>query len=319
MAVLTFDVVIVGAGPAGLQAGIYFASEGFNTVIIERDKVGGRILQTPKLENFIGQSAEGVSGPTFVRKARRQAENLGAKFMPGEVESVRRTETGCCLFMVKGRRERVEVRANNAIIVATGMQWESLDVPGAAENLNRSFFYGPFMTMSCEKACEYAVIGGGNSSGQAVITLAEHAKRVTVIARSGLNTMSNYLVNRIKALANVNIISGCSITNVHSDGISLSNGVRVTARFTFFNAAAKPNTSWLPQELLEHKGFIRTGENGRASLQTDIANLFAIGDVRSGVWRRNVGNAVSDANRVVSEVMQYINTRETGLGNSIHA
>jgi thioredoxin reductase (NADPH) len=313
------EIVVVGAGPAGLQAAIYCASEGFQTVIVERDKVGGRILQTPKLENFIGQSPKGVSGPTFVRKARQQAENLGAMFVTGNVDRLEQYDGGCRLYMRSAGSATVEVRATRAIIIATGMQWDTLNIPGATKHLNRSWFYGPFMTMKCDKGERYAVVGGGNSSGQAVITLAEHAQKVSVIARSGLSTMSKYLVDRIAALENVEIIVGSTVAKVGAKGVTLTNGNKVEADKTFFNAAAKPNTEWLPSTLLDKRGFIMTGGDGRQSLQTVIPNLFAIGDVRADVWRRNVGNAVSDANRVVSEVFNFVSASHKGLGNSIHA
>lgn len=305
---LTSDILIVGAGPAGLQAAIYCASEGFDTVVIERDTIGGQIRQTPRLENFIGQAAHGVSGPAFINKGRKQAEALGVRFVKGNVTGLNRTDMDCCLWMMQDGY-RVEAQAHKAVILAPGSTWRKLNVPGVARWLHHTFHYGPFHTMRVEKGRRYVVVGGGNSSGQAIITLAEHAQKVYVAARSGLNMMSQYLISRITNMPNVEVINDVTVTRVYKNGVKLSNGRKLDAEHTYFAAGTAPNTSFLPGNMLDDSGFIKTGINGALSMQTVIPNVFAIGDARANVMRRSVGNAVSDANQVMSEVFAYINMR----------
>lgn len=305
MFAVTSEIAIVGGGPAGLQAAIYAASEGFDTIVIERGVIGGQIRQTPKLENFIGQSDKGVSGQVFINKAKNQAEALGARFIKGEVQNLNVTKGDCCPILVKNGY-KTEVRASKAIILAPGSTWRRLNVPGVDAHLNDTFHYGPFMTMRVDKGLNYAVIGGGNSSGQAIITLAAHARKVYVIARRGLNMMSQYLINRIKAMPNVEVIEQ-EVSSVYKDYLVLTNRKKVRVNHTFFAGGTIPNTSFLPADILDDKGFIKTG--GQLATQTAIDKVFAIGDARSGVLRRSVGNAISDANTVMADIFNYINMR----------
>lgn len=313
---LDAEIVIVGGGPAGLQAAIYAASEGFATVVIERDKVGGQILQTPKLENFIGQNAQGVSGPTFINKAKRQASALGVHFQAGDVTAIDKMANGqCCLVMVARDGKAMQVSASKAIILAVGATWRKLDAPGATEQLGKSFHYGPFHTMKVERGGKYIVVGGGNSSGQAIISLAEHAERVYVVARSGFNMMSKYLIDRIEAASNIHVIKGQQVETVYSDGVRLNNGTRLYANHTYFAAGMIPNTQFLPEYMKDETGFIKTG-GAAMSMQTSIPNVFAIGDARANVWRRTVGNATADANQVISEIFKYLDMKAVGAGAS---
>lgn len=310
MLTIQADVVIVGGGPAGMQAAIYAASEGFSTIVIEKDKLGGQIRQTPKLENFAGQEAKGVSGPTFVNRMKKQCEALGVHFVQGEVEGLTDENNICCVLMVSnGTKAKVY---GKAVIVATGATWKKLDVPGVQEQLNKSFRYGPHHTMRVKKGGRYIVIGGGNSSGQAIISLAEHAEKVFVLARSGLNNMSQYLINRIEASNNVEVIKGEQIIAVHHDGVT-TNANRYYADHIYFAGGMTANTAGLQNKLeLDNNGFIVTGK-GKFSLQTNIPNVFAIGDVRSDVLRRSVGNAIADANRVIAEIFRYFETKTDEL------
>lgn len=305
------DVVIVGGGPAGLQAAIYAASEGFSTVIIERDKVGGQIRQTPKLENLAGQNPNGVSGPKFAGTMKRQCDALGVHFQFGRVESVRKSDGVCCVIVANKNGVKVELNGR-IVIVATGANWRKLDVPGVKEHLNKSFHYGPHHSMRVEKGGRYVVVGGGNSSGQAIISLSNHAEQVTVLARSGLNNMSQYLIDRIEASDNVTVIQD-SVSEVHADGVTTASGQRIKANHTYFAGGMVPNSDFVAGTLdLDEQGFIITGK-GDFSLQTNIPNVFAIGDIRSDVWRKSVGNAIADANTVTSEIFRYLATKSVQL------
>lgn len=318
MSVITIqtDVAIIGAGPAGLQAGIYSASEGFATVIIEKGNVGGQIRQTPKLENFAGQTPDGISGPKFASKMRRQCEALGVHFQFAEVNGFEFDDNGNATVILTDRNGvALKVKAS-IVIIATGATWRKLEVPGVNENNGKCFHYGPYHSMRVEKHGNYVVIGGGNSSGQAIISLAEHASKVTVLARSGLNTMSRYLINRINDSSNVKIVTDCKIESVGNGNVTYSiNGENhtIACDHIYFAGGMVPNTGFLPPQFeRDNQGFIITGGNGRFSLQTSVPNVFAIGDVRSGVWRRSVGNAIADANTVISEVFRYLDTTKNG-------
>lgn len=314
MLTVTADVVIVGAGPAGLQAAIYAASEGFTTVVVERDKVGGQIGQTPKLENFAGQSEKGVSGPIFAAKMKRQAVALGVMFLAGNVTELRRQSSDdCCLIMVNRNGVEMELHSK-VIILATGATWRKLDAHGVADQFGKTFFYGPFMTMRVPHGKRYTVVGGGNSAGQAIIALAEHAESVTVLARSGLSKMSQYLINRINAKANIKVEKE-GVAEVHGDCVVTTGGNRVACDYTFFAGGMVPNSAFLvnSEVKLDNNGFILTGENGRLSTQTSVDNVFAIGDVRANVWRKSVGNAIADANTVTSEIFRYLETKTAEL------
>lgn len=315
MLTINVDTLIIGAGPAGLQAGIYSTSEGFSTLIIERDKIGGQIRQTPKLENLAGQSAKGVSGPVFANKMKGQCQALGATFMRGSVTSLDKQDDGsCCAVVADSNGGQFKVIAK-VIIIGTGATWRKLDVHGVDKNLGGSFHYGPFMSMKVEKGKRYVVVGGGNSSGQAIISLAEHAEHVTVLARSGLSKMSAYLIERINNADNVEVIE-TTVSEVHADGVTTTSGERVKAEHTFFAGGMVPNTSFLVNSPIEldDSGFVLTGNNESGlTTQTNVPNVFAIGDVRANVWRKSVGNAIADANTVTSEIFRYLETKTIEL------
>lgn len=314
MLTINADVVIVGGGPAGLQAAIYSASEGFSTVLIERERLGGQIGQTPKLENLVGQDAKGVSGPQFALKMKRQANALGVMFVQGNVNELQKKEGNvCCVLLTNKQGVTMKVDAR-IIIVASGATWRKLDVAGVAAQLGKTFHYGPFMTMKVPKGKRYVVVGGGNSAGQAIISLAEHAESVTVLARSGLSKMSQYLINRIQANPKVKIIRD-GISDVNANGCITTGGQHIVADYTFFAGGMVPNTSFLMDGPLnlDENGFILTGVNTQFTTQTNIENVFAIGDVRANVWRKSVGNAIADANTVTSEIFRYLETKTAEL------
>jgi thioredoxin reductase (NADPH) len=280
------DVAIIGGGPAGLQSAIYTASEGFSTVVIEGKHIGGQIHDSPKLENFGGQSALGVSGPTFAGTLHAQAQALGAEFTQASVVGV--------VPSVKGIRVVLEesgvVRAKCGII-ATGVTYNVPKVLGLDARIKEGrAFVGPFRCMSVEQGKSYCVLGGGNSAGQAIISLAEHAKRVVVLCRGSIK-MSAYLQERIFAAKNVEVWQNVKVNLVSTRGVKASNEQHFTVDYTFVCTGNVPNTAPFHNIDRDEQGFIKVDNEYRTSLP----NVYAIGDVRSGVKRRSVGSAVGDA------------------------
>lgn len=312
MLTINSDIAIIGAGPGGMQAAIYAASEGFSTVVLERDKIGGQIGQTPRLENFLGQEAEGVSGPKFAHRMRKQAEALGVMFQFVNVDSVKEIGNTCCVITTdkNGVRYRVEAKV---IIVASGATWRKLSVPGSVERLHKNFHYGPYHSMQVSKGGVYTVIGGGNSSGQAIIQLGEHAQRVDVLARSGLNNMSQYLIDRINNNPNISVHVGVTVASIDKHGVTTNHGDHIVSDHIYFAGGMIPNSGFLSGTInLDANGFVITGEHD-FSLQTNQPNVFAIGDIRANVWRKSVGNAVADANTVISEIFRYLDAKSAKL------
>lgn len=290
------DVAIIGAGPSGLQAGIYLASEGFDVVICERERIGGQIVQTPLLENFAGQSERGVSGQTFINRMKRQAIALGCKIEISEVHDFSDVAARCH-------------------IIACGQEWDTLKADGVDEQNGKNFFYGPSRTTKVEKGGRYTVAGAGNSSGQAIIELATHAERVDVLCRSNLHTMSAYLQHRILNSPNVHVHYNCQLTRINKTGCSAKiDGVKTRIRcdYTFLCGSKHPNSDWLKQSIqLTDKGFVVTGFYGY-NVSTSKAGVFAIGDIRAEAKRKSVGNAVADANTVVLDVFKFLRN-QTGV------
>jgi thioredoxin reductase (NADPH) len=303
MLTMQADVIIVGGGPAGLQAGIYTTSEGFSTIVLEGNRIGGQIVQTPKLENFMGQSPNGISGPAFISKIKRQAVALGVMFQSGKVNFLECDSDGCKRILFKHNGQDC-CAIGRIVILAVGVTWKTFNAIGVEEHLNKTFHYGPYRSMSVKKGGRYVVVGGGNSSGQAIVELAAHAERVTVLARSGFNTMSRYLIDRITTAKNIGVINGETISEVKPDGILTTGNEFIPCDHTFFASGMTPNTEWIELDK-DERGFIKTGQRDLTT-QTKVANVFCIGDARANVFRRNVGNAVADANTVTSEIFRFL-------------
>lgn len=281
------DVAIIGAGPAGLQSAIYTASEGLSTVVLEGKHIGGQIHDTPKLENFGGQSVDGVSGPTFTRKLHKQAAALGAEFQSVKVHRILSSNQG-----VRIVTDNTVMRARSAII-ATGVTYNVPKIEGLdARIASGKAFVGPFRCMTVEKEKSYCVLGGGNSAGQAIISLAEHAYRVVVLCR-GTIKMSAYLTERINSALNVEVFENVTVSAIERDGVRLDNenGRKFYINFTFVCTGNTPNTSNFANIDRDEQGFIKVD----AEYRTSLPGVYAVGDVRSGVKRRSVGNAVGDA------------------------
>jgi thioredoxin reductase (NADPH) len=318
------DVVVVGAGPAGLAAAVYAASEGLGVLVVEANAPGGQAGSSSKIENYLGFPT-GISGQSLASRAYAQAEKFGAEF------AVARTAVR---LACERRPFRVEIAAGvaveaRAVIVATGVRYRRLDVADLARFEGVGVYY--VATQVEANLCrgeDVIVVGGGNAAGQAAVFLAGVDCRVHILVRAaGLaQTMSRYLIRRIEETPSITLDSRCSITALeggdHLEGVTWRNdatGMRTTApiRHIFSMTGASPNTAWLQSCVaLDEKGFVKTGQDvlpgdlaearwplARPPLlfETSIPNVFAVGDVRANSVKR-VAAAVGEGSVCVQLV-----------------
>jgi thioredoxin reductase (NADPH) len=314
-----FDVAIVGAGPAGLAAAVYAASEGLSVLALDCRAFGGQAGASARIENFLGFPT-GISGMVLMARAFSQAQKFGAEMaIPDEAAALLPCEPGeggHRITLANG--EQVRARA---VIVATGARYRRLDVPGidAFEGSTVHFWASPLEGRLCAGA-EVALVGGGNSAGQAAVFLSSRASRVTLLAPRPLHeTMSHYLVERIAAQENIEVVSGAQVSAVEGQNGAL-DAVRWrvrgsdeefsrAVRHLFLFIGADPNTDWLADAgiALDERGFILTGPaaaEGRFAHETSRRGVFAIGDVRSGSVKR-VASAAGDGAQVVASLHSY--------------
>ena len=329
-----YDLAIVGAGPAGLGAAVYAASDGLSTIVLERDLPGGQASYTSLIENFFG-FPEGIGGAELARLAGRQAERFGAEliFLRGVVGS--RAGTDPVAILLDGG---TEVTAS-VVLAATGMDWRRLDVDGVEELLGRGVYYGAGRSEASQCAGEsVAVIGAGNAAGQAVLNLADGKARVTMLVRGDRlgKTMSAYLVDRIEVHPLIDVRLQTEVTELHADGDALA-GIEITrsdgkgeslrVSTLFICIGGKPHSEWCEAEGVrtDAAGFILTGldllEGGRRPrgwpldrdplpLETSRPGLFAAGDVRHGSTKR-VAGAVGEGSMAVA--LAYRRLEEAGI------
>lgn len=313
-----YDVAIVGAGPAGLAAAVYAASDGLNTVVIETDVPGGQASHTSLIENFFG-FADGIGGAELARRAGRQAEKFGAELIlvRGVVGSSIDPRGQPTLVVAGGHELRADVT-----VVAPGMVWRRLELPGVDELLDRGVYYGAGRSEAARCGGEdVVVVGAGNSAGQAVMSLAGAGARVTMVVRgdSLSTTMSDYLVQRIERHPLVDVRLRTQVTRVeaHADQLDAvtttdvaGRSERHAAHALFLCIGGVPRTGWADAMgvQLDARGYVLTGtdlvvagrrpdgwplERDPLPLETSVPGLFAAGDVRSGSTKR-VAGAVGD-------------------------
>jgi thioredoxin reductase (NADPH) len=306
-----YELAIVGAGPAGLAAAVYAASDGLSTVVIEADVPGGQASHTSMIENFFG-FPDGIGGAELARLAGRQAERFGAELvlLRGVVGSTG-DASGAPSLQIDGG---YEVTADT-VIAANGMEWRRLDVDGVAELLDRGVYYGAGRSEAARCAGDQVVVvGAGNSAGQAVLHLARAGAKVTLIVRGDrlASKMSAYLVERIEPNPLVDVRLETNVTAVHADGdelgaVTISDGAgkseQLRAGALFLCIGGTPRTAWAGGAgvRVNQAGFVVTGsgllEDGRRPegwpldrdplvLETTIPGLFAAGDLRSGSTKR---------------------------------
>ncbi len=318
-----FDVVIVGAGPAGLSAAVYGASEGLRTLVVDDGGIGGQATSSSLIRNYLG-FPRGVSGRRLAERAYEQAWVFGAKFaFMHDATAVRRD--GDRLHV--GLSDGGEVSAG-AVLLATGATYRRLEVAEIEALVGSGVFYGgPASEAPAMAGREVYVLGGANSAGQAALHLAEYAERVTLVARAeSLDAkMSHYLVRQVEGAPNVEVRLGTEVVGGGGDGRLQRLVLRrhadgepetVAADALFLTIGARPNTDWLPAELaLGDGGFVRTGADLEGdgswplprspfSLETSMPGVFAAGDVRHGSMNR-VASAVAEGSiaiRLVHEL-----------------
>jgi thioredoxin reductase (NADPH) len=308
-----FDVAVVGAGPAGLATAVYAGSEGLSTIVLDCRAFGGQAGASARIENYLGFPT-GISGMALMGRAFSQAQKFGVEMaIPDECVALDEENDGLVLRLSEGERVRAKT-----VVIATGARYRRLAVRDVEGFEGTSVHY--WASASEAKLCgaeEIALVGGGNSAGQAVVYLAEHAARVSLVARRPLEeTMSSYLIDRISGLANVDIVVGAEVSALEGEGGVLrairlrdrrsGTESRRAVRHLFLFIGADPNTDWLAGSGLEidEHGYLRTGSScseHRLPLETCRRGVFAVGDVRSGSVKR-VAAAVGDGAQAVASI-----------------
>jgi thioredoxin reductase (NADPH) len=316
-----FDVAVVGAGPAGLAAAVYAASEGLSVIVLDERATGGQAGASARIENYLGFPT-GISGQALAGRAFNQALKFGAEIaIPIPVQRLDCSKQLLTLELAGDRRVRAR-----AVVAASGARYRRPDVPGLAtfEGAGISYWATPIEARLCAGE-EVALVGGGNSAGQAVAFLAPQVKRLHLIVRRDLSeTMSRYLIDRIAALPNVDIHVGAEITGLEGDRTSGLTGATFrhrgdgsiqhrALRHIFLFIGADPNADWLRGcARTDEKGFVVTG-TGALPLETSVSGIFAIGDVRAGSTKR-VAAAVGEGAAVVAQIHAMFASRSSEEG-----
>ena len=314
-----YDVAVVGAGPAGLSSAVYAASEGLSVLVLDRHAFGGQAGASARIENYLGLPT-GISGVALTARAYNQAQKFGVEMaIPKTVLSL---ECACAstagTFNLRLADDEC-VRARS-VVIATGARYRRLAVENlpAFEGSSVHYWASPLEARLCAGQ-EVAVVGGGNSAGQAVVYLATVASKVWLLLRSSdlAAKMSSYLVDRISGLENVQVVPQAGISALEGgNGFLEAVRWRVADRpevqrpihHLFLFIGAEPNSAWLKDTgvALDGKGFVLTGgERGGQTLATSRAGIFAVGDIRSGSTKR-VATAVGDGAQVVANLHQYL-------------
>lgn len=317
-----YDVAVVGAGPAGLATAVYAASEGLSVLVLDQRAIGGQAGASARIENYLGFPT-GISGQALAGRAYNQALKFGAELaIPLEVARLD------CAAEGAGLPHRLELSNGDTVqtrtvVVATGARYRRPGIENLSpfEGSGVSYWASPVEARLCAGE-EVALVGGGNSAGQAVVFLASKVKALNLVIRGpGLEaSMSKYLIDRIAALPNVRIHTHTEIMALEGDADTGLTGAVFRdrrsgethvcpMRHLFLFVGADPNADWLAQCVaLDDKGFVETGRSS-LTLQTDSSGIFAIGDVRAGSTKR-VAAAVGEGAAVVSQIHQYLASLE---------
>jgi len=324
-----YDLIVVGAGPTGLAAAVYGASEGVHTLLIDKETPGGQAGTSSRIENYLG-FPKGLSGADLARRATAQASRLGAEILSAqEVVSVGLRDPYRLVTLANGSE-----LACRAVVIASGVSVRELDAPGIAAVTGAGVYYGAALTEAASYKGEHVyVVGGANSAGQGAIFLSQYAAQVSMLVRSSLaKSMSSYLIEQIEGRDNIDVQLGTEVTEVHGkdrlEAITICNRDSgdtrqepTPAMFVFIGAS--PHTKMLGDlVLLSAAGFVLTGPDlytyGRRPktlklkgdpylMETSVPGIFAAGDVRHGVIRR-VASAVGQGSTTISFVHEYLKT-----------
>jgi thioredoxin reductase (NADPH) len=324
-----YDLIVIGAGPTGLAAAVYGASEGLHTLLIEKETPGGQAGTSSRIENYLG-FPKGLSGADLARRATAQATRLGAEILSAqEVVSVGLRDPYRIITLANGSE-----LACRAVVIASGVSVQELDIPGIDSVTGAGVFYGAALTEAASYKGEHVyVVGGANSAGQGAMFLSQYADQVTMLVRSSLaKSMSSYLIEQIEGRDNIDVQLGTEVVEVHGkdrlEAITIrdreSGKTRqesTPAMFVFIGAS--PHTKMLGDLVaLSSAGFVLTGPdlytNGKRPktwklkrdpylMETCVPGIFAAGDVRHGVIRR-VASAVGQGSTTISFVHEYLKT-----------
>jgi thioredoxin reductase (NADPH) len=321
-----YDLAIIGGGPAGLAAAVYASSEGLKTIVIEREAPGGQAGSSPKIENYLGFPA-GLSGVDLTRRALTQAQRFGTEFLAAREAKQLRVQDPYRVIVLDDLNEIVA----KAVLIATGVSFRMLDLPGAAELRGKGVYYGAAYTEAMFlRDQDVFVVGGANSAAQNALFLTRYCRKVTMFVRSNLTT-SQYLTDALYALPNLEVQLGVELVALHgtdklqavtirSRKTGLEERLPGTALFVFIGQ--RPHSEF-GEELLRRgpKGHILTGpalrdENGKFPrdwilnrdpmlFETNIPGVFAAGDVRFGA-RNRVAAAAGEGSTAISMVHEYL-------------
>jgi len=319
-----YDVVIAGAGPAGMAAGVYGASEGLKVLIVERSAAGGQAGTSSRIENYLGFPS-GISGDDLTERALKQARHFGSEIaVTRSIEAVLSEDTSYCVQLDGG--ERIRARA---ILLATGVDWRRMEVGGLDRLLGRGILYGASRQEAHSVAGKTVfVVGGGNSAGQAAVFFSNYAAEVIMLVRgAGLAlSMSQYLISQIEEKRNIRVEAWTRITDVlgeehleqivtttgRADGRQIATTRDADALFLMIGATA--NTMWLPDTLeRDDKGYVCTGrdltswplEREPFPLETSLPGIFCAGDVRHGSIKR-VASGVGEGSMSIAFIHEYL-------------
>ena len=324
-----YDAVIVGAGPAGLAAAVYGASEGLRVIVVEREAPGGQAGASSRIENYLGFPA-GVSGEELASRALQQARRLGAEIL------VTRTIT-----RIDGSTRQVhldggDVLRGRTIILACGVAWRRLAIEGFDRLAGKGISYGAARSDAANTyGLDVHIVGAGNSAGQAAMFFSTYARTVTILCRgqSIEQSMSRYLIDQLASRSNINVMSRTEVLAAYGDAALEAIDIRdaetgETARLDsgglFILIGADAQTAWLPPEIaLDRQGYVLTGSDVRDAgrwelerdpylLETSVPGIFACGDVRLGPVKR-VAAAVGEGSMAIAFVHQYLKEGETQL------
>ena len=323
-----YDLVVVGAGPAGLGAAVYGASEGLRTVLVERQATGGQAGQSSRIENYLG-FPDGVSGAQLTDRARRQARKFGAETLSAR-EVTKLEARGSARVVHFG--DGTEISAHS-VVLATGVAYRHLEAPGVAELTGRGVYYGSAVTEA--PACagqDVYIVGGANSAGQAAVFFSKHAKRVVLLIRGASleSSMSHYLIQQLDGIDNISVRTHTQVAEVHGDDhlerVTLADtrdgtGETVESPYLFVFIGAAPRTEWLDGVLVrDSRGFVQTGpdliregqrppgwnlERDPYYMESSVPGVFVAGDVRAASVKR-VASAVGEGAMAVTLVHRYL-------------
>jgi len=324
-----YDLIVVGGGPAGLAAAVYGASEGLRTILVERDATGGQAGTSSQIENYLGFPS-GVSGADLARRATIQAKRFGTEILSAQdVTDIRRNDPYRIVTLADGSE-----LSGYALLIASGMEVRRLEAPGVAELAGAGVYYGAALSEAATYRDRHVyIVGGGNSAGQGAMFFSRYARQVTILIRAPkLDSMSQYLIDRIAETKNIDILTGTVVSAVRGNGrleaITVADArsgatheLPADAMFVFIGSAPRTH---MVANLIERdsQGFILTGRDllvdGRWPtswtvdrdpflFETSVPGIFAAGDARRGSSKR-VAAAVGEGSATVSMIHQYLRT-----------